>query len=235
MMTVLQFSGGKDSVACLYLLRPRWSEIVVVWINTGMAFPETLAQMEEIKGLVPHFHEVKSTQNIEMDGYPADIVPIAATALGRAMEGDKSIKFQSRYSCCAAALWRPMNEAMKALGAKVVIRGQKNADRLSSPIRSGTVFEGIEYQFPLEHWTDADVYAYLREQKVKLPENYPRMNTGLDCWNCTAYLHENVEKFAYMRERHPEKYSKVIGILDQLHHTLERELQPLIDIRTRTL
>lgn len=235
MTTILQFSGGKDSVACLYLLRPRWHEIIVAWVNTGMAFPETLEQMESIRKLVPHFHEVKSQQNIAQCGYPADVVPVHATTIGRAMEGRDDVRFQPRYACCAAALWMPMNEAMKQLGAKIVIRGQKNSDRLSSPIRSGAVVDGIEYQFPLEDWTDEDVYAFLKEQGVSLPPNYERMNTGLDCWNCTAYLSENVGKFGYMRERHPDKYREVMGILNQLDHDIQRAGAPLNTIRERTL
>jgi len=39
METVLQFSGGKDSLACLYLLKPRWHEIMVLWLSTPAVLP----------------------------------------------------------------------------------------------------------------------------------------------------------------------------------------------------
>jgi len=32
---VLQLSGGKDSLACLYLLKPKWDDLIVAWVNTG--------------------------------------------------------------------------------------------------------------------------------------------------------------------------------------------------------
>ena len=38
----LELSGGKDSVACLYLLRHQLHKITVYWLNTGDAYPETL-------------------------------------------------------------------------------------------------------------------------------------------------------------------------------------------------
>jgi phosphoadenosine phosphosulfate reductase len=215
MTTVLQFSGGKDSLACLYLLESRWDEITVAWVNTGAAFPETLEQMEEIRSLVPHFVEIKSTQSIGTEGYPADVLPIASTTLGQYAEGKHAQRFQSRIACCAAALWLPTQKAMKDLGATVVIRGQKRADRRSNRIQSGAVIEGVRYEFPLEDWTDERVTNYLASRGVSLPPNYGYMNTGLDCWNCTAYLDENV--------------------VTDLAAAIKDDLQPLKQINARAL
>lgn len=227
MKTILQFSGGKDSLACLYLLEPRWAQIEVVWVNTGAAFPETLEQMERIRKLVPHFHEIQSNQNIEDQGYPVDVVPLLSTMAGTAFEGYSGPVFQSRYSCCAAALWNPMVQTMQALKPDVIIRGQKRTDRNRVPIAHGEVVHGVEYQFPLDTWTDADVYAYLKERGIPLPRNYERMATGLDCWNCTAYLGENAGKLDYLHEFHPAKYLHVHRVLVEYNHVLEHTLEPL--------
>jgi 3'-phosphoadenosine 5'-phosphosulfate sulfotransferase (PAPS reductase)/FAD synthetase/ubiquinone/menaquinone biosynthesis C-methylase UbiE len=230
--TVLQFSGGKDSLACLYLLEPHWSEIMVAWVNTGAAFPETIAQMAEIRAKVPHFIEIAGRQSIDREGYPTDVLPIASTTLGQQFERTRPRRFQSRYSCCAAALWIPMQQAMKDLGAKVIIRGQKRVDDRSNRIRSGTVIDGIRYEFPIDDWTDEQVKEYLASRGVELPANYRYMNTGLDCWNCTAYLDQNVGKFDYMRERHPQKHEHVQGVLAELDEIIGRDLEPVRKIRT---
>jgi phosphoadenosine phosphosulfate reductase len=235
MTTVLQFSGGRDSLACLYLLEPRWDEITVAWLNTGAAFPETLEQMEAIRALVPNFVEIAGKQSIETDGYPADVLPIASTSIGQQFEGQRPLRFQSRYACCAAALWIPTQQAMKDMGATVVIRGQKKADSRKTNIPSGTVIEGIRYEFPLEDWTDERVTDYLASRGVELPANYRYMNTGLDCWNCSAYLDDNVGKFDYMRERHPEKYRHVRGVLTELAAAIKGDLGPLKQISARAL
>ena len=217
MTTVLQFSGGKDSLACLYLLKARWQEITVAWTNTGAAFPETIDYMQRIRSLVPHFMEIAGKQNIVQEGHPADLLPTVRTALGQAIAAKPAARFQSRWSCCSAAIWQPMHEAMKTMGAKVIIRGQKRADNLKAPIASGFTHEGIRVEFPLADWTDEDVYAFLEREGVELPPNYlAGMRTGLDCWNCTAYLAENAGKLAYLRERHPEKFLQVKAILEEL-------------------
>lgn len=226
-MKVLQLSGGKDSIACLYLLKPEWDTLTVCWVNTGAAFPETVAYMDEVRALVPNFHEIKSQQTIAQDGYPADIFPVSRSTFGQLMEPSNKPRFQSRYICCATALWMPMAKEMKALGATVVIRGQKNSDKLQAPFQHGQVFDGIEYQFPLREWSDEDVYRYLHEHDIELPDNYRFMNTGLDCWNCSAYLHENVGKFEYMRERHPGKRAFMMQRLEELQLAVQQESDPL--------
>jgi len=228
MCIVLQFSGGKDSLACLYLLEPRWHEITVAWVNSGAAFPETIALMDRVRKMVPHFLEIEGKQNIEAEGYPTDVLPIAATALGRMYEGHTGMRFQSRYSCCTAALWGPMVRAMREIGATTIIRGQKRSDVMKTPLQSGTVIEGIRYEFPLEDWTDADVLAYLRGKGIELPANYRYMANGLDCINCTAYLHEGKGRLQYMRENHPEKHREVQRVLGALWTTLHEELAPLV-------
>lgn len=217
MTTVLQFSGGKDSLACLYLLKPRWQEITVAWTNTGAAFPETIEYMQRIRALVPHFVEIEGRQNITVEGYPADLLPTSRTQLGQAIAASHRERFQSRWSCCAAAIWVPMHRAMKALGASVVIRGQKRADTLRGPIENGFTHDGIRVEFPLADWTDEDVYAFLQREGVALPPNYlAGMRTGLDCWNCTAYLAENAGKLTYLREHHPKEFLHVRAILEDL-------------------
>lgn len=230
-MRVLQFSGGKDSLACLYLLEPQWQEITVAWVNTGAAFPETLRQMDDIKALVPNFVEIQSQQSIDTDGYPVDVLPISATSLGQQVEGSTGRKFQSRYACCGFALWVPTYRAMHQMGATVIIRGQKRIDERRSPIKSGDTIDGIRYEFPLDEWTDQNVIDYLMRRGVALPANYATMKTGLDCWNCSAYLSENVGKFDYMRQHHPEKHAIVQGVLSDLQQTLHRDLAPLREIK----
>lgn len=230
-MQVLQFSGGKDSLALLHFMEPSWDELTVVWLNTGAAFPETIEQMARVREMVPKFVEIKSSQSIDTEGYPADVVPIASTSLGQLVEGTVGRRFQSRYSCCAAAMWIPMHAAMKEMGVTVVYRGQKSADKRTNRIPSGTVVENVRYEFPLEDWTDAQIHHYLRERDIALPANYRSMSTGLDCWNCTAYLDENIGKFKYMQQHHPQKHAIVQDVLLDLQQALHRDLSPLREIK----
>lgn len=229
MKTVLQFSGGKDSLACLYLLEPRWNDITVAWCNSGAAFPEVIEQMQRIKSLVPNFVEIQGQQSIAIHGYPADVLPIASTWYGHQFEGRRGFVFQSRYDCCAAALWTPTLAAMHRMEVTHIIRGEKQADLKRSGLADGAVVGGIAYEFPLSDWTDADVLAYLHEKGIELPANYRHMTTGLDCWNCTAYLDQNAGRLDYMRARHPEKAQIVTAVLKQLAHQINEDTLSLRD------
>lgn len=205
----LHFSGGKDSLACLYYLKPHWAEIDVVWCNTGAAFPETIEQMAKIRTTVPRFIEVRSDQpaNNVSCGVPADIVPVSHTPLHNVFTRGSNPLIQSFVDCCRANIWLPMHEA--SLGYDVIIRGQKESDHKKAPVKSGERIDGVEYYFPLEDWTDDDVYQYLAENDIELPITYKYFGSSADCWSCTAFLSESKGKRTYLAKFHPEKYEVV--------------------------
>lgn len=206
---VLQFSGGKDSLACLELLRPWWPILTVAWCNTGDAFPETEALTRSVASKVGRFIEVRSdvTAWQAENGWPCDILPVGNTPLsGRC---DERPRLCLATSCCAANVWAPMQRAMHEIKATLVVRGQKACDGRKGPLLSGAVVDGVEYWYPLEDWTDEQVFAYLREHAVEIPEHYELAKTSLDCRHCTAYLDEALGKLRWMRDRHPGVHTEV--------------------------
>ena len=230
MKTVLQFSGGKDSLACLYLLQPRWSEITVAWMNTGTALPETLALMREVRRMVPHFLEMRSDvlTDVAERGWPTDVLPVA-NGPGRDYRGLGGIKLRTSFDCCARNVWIPMGAIMKQIGATEVIRGQRNAERLKSTIRDGHVEDGITYRFPIQDWSEEQVRAFLSERGA-LPEYYQHIETSLDCWNCTAYLEEKASHVRYLRDRHPDRYAIVSEKLREIRVAVEIAIEPLMGL-----
>jgi len=207
-IVVLQFSGGRDSLATLHYMRPWWDRIIVLWTNTGDAFPETIAQMQQIKAMVPNFVEANSDQPSQnaRSGYPSDLVPVWDTDIGRLYHTGRMYKMQSAMACCNENIWIPMDKASRMLGATMVIRGQRDSETIKSSIRSGHEEGGITYLFPIQDWTREQVHDFLLKEGVPVPGNYDTMNTSLDCQHCTAYLAENRGKFTYMRERHAPLY-----------------------------
>lgn len=195
--TALQFSGGKDSLACLHLWREKLEETVVLWCNSGAAYPETIEQMERIKAWVPHFLEVRGNQPAVVDqfGYPSDVVPVLHGPQADLVRGRSAPKIQSFVDCCARSLWAPMYSAVKHLGVKRVVRGQRNDEKLTGPIRNGDVLDGIEYVLPIQDWTEPDVWSYLREVGAEIPAYYETgERTSRDCWSCTAFRFESRER-----------------------------------------
>lgn len=203
----LQFSGGKDSLALLYLMREHWSKLTVYWLDTGDSFPETRALVDEIEKLVPRLVRVQGNQPqvIQMFGIPSDIVPAANTPMGVSAR-EHGVLMQDRYSCCLRSLMLPLHEQMKTDGITLVIRGQKNSDKLRAPIKSGHVEDGIEYLFPLEDWDDSDVFDFISMEGVDVPRFYETMSASPDCMTCSAYWEDG--RGAYLREHHPEAYQE---------------------------
>lgn len=233
---VLMFSGGKDSLACLFLLKKYWDKINVMWVNTGAAFPEIIQLMDKIKEMVPHFTEVTSHQSsyIEAFGYPSDVVPINHTTVGELFTGKKKNKISIYLDCCAANISFPLRDAAALYGATLIIRGQKSCDGHKAPIVSNQVVGGIQYLFPIQDWSNEDVFAYLRMQDFPLPEFYSLKATSLDCWNCTAYCADHADKLQYMKKHHPKLAVKLLANLAMVKRVIAAELMPLNNLLEAT-
>lgn len=216
----LQFSGGKDSLALIYLLAEFLDRITVYWLNTGAAFPETVSLVEQIRAMAPNFVEIEGRQPavIEEFGIPSDIVPASRTPIGLIGSGDPGVLIQDRYSCCLRSIMLPLHERMIADGVTLIIRGQKEADRLKGILESGDVENGIEYLFPLEDWPEAKVMAYLREQNAPIPRFYEVMDSASDCMTCSAWWENGAAK--YLKRYHFEHYQIVQGRLDAINRAV---------------
>jgi phosphoadenosine phosphosulfate reductase len=223
----LFFSGGKDSIACLELLRPYLDRIAVIWVNTGSNFPEVEECVTKVALEVPNFIEIPTNQawSIEIHGYPADVVPVNFTKLGQDVTNPKDIMFRSYLECCNENLWSPAYAKVKELGITGVIRGQRADEGHRAPIKSGYVADGIEYFFPLQDWSNEDVNKYLEKQGVEMTERLMmRSHTSLDCWNCTAFTENSVERMEYMKKHHPVKHQSVVKLLQRIDNAVMSEL-----------
>ena len=213
----LQVSGGRDSIACLFLMRPYWDRVTVYWLDTGAAYPETESTMEQIRAMVPNFVRVQGQQPevIEQFGLPTDILPVSATPMGVSNGG---IPMQDRYSCCLRSIMLPLHKRMIEDGITLIIRGQKNADRLKSIVRSGETHDGIEYLFPIEEWDTKRVMAYLIEQGAPIPRFYEMLNGTPDCMTCSAYWEEGAS--AYLKRYHFQEYQETQRRLDIIREAI---------------
>lgn len=200
----LQFSSGKDSAACLYLLEEFWNRLDVVWCNPGNPTKETLKYMEKIRKMVPNFVEVRGRQPhwIREHGYPADVLPYEATGMAAASSYPKLAKFCPTEACCTANMWVPMLQYLEKSGYTGVVRGQKLADKMKTSLRSGDVVAGVEYLLPVESWSDAEVFSFLGD---RTPDSYRRgLKSSLDCANCTGYVQSHGDWAKDLLKTEPE-------------------------------
>lgn len=216
MDTALLFSGGKDSLACLYLNKHRWDSIFVVWLNTGAVDEDTFEYMMKWKERLPHFVELKSDQpaNVRDYGWPVDVLPVNNTHLGKFITGEEGPVMQPYLNCCASNIWFPLHHGLKSLGVTKAIKGQRNDDAKKSTSRDGDTRDGITFEMPIQDWTEADVWKYLEHIDADIAPGYRAgEKTGRDCWDCTAYLSDNKKRIANLPEEKKQEVLRRLGII----------------------
>ncbi len=224
----LMFSAGKDSAACLKLLRGPWlRKVVVIWANPGRPYPEVVEYMREVRQSVPHFVEARGDQRrwVQMHGWPADLVPFEATPIGRqTVHNPRVISLVPAVECRWANMWEPALWAVRASGASGVIKGEKLCDS-PLPFPLETVSEGREYFRPLLHWSHADVLDFLGDD---LPPGYARgLKASLDCMTCTAFLSRNPQRLRELKDVAPAAYAEVEPVLDYMRRSTAEHLHRL--------
>lgn len=203
----LQFSGGKDSLACLYLLKDKLDSITVYWCDTGDSCPETKQVIDEVRKWIPRFKVISSDSRKwrKENGIPSDLVPVCSHFLG-VNYGMSDVLISNKFDCCYNNLMLPMHNAMIQDNIDLVIRGTKLSDTGKVPADGKTDF--YEIWLPIKDWTHDDVFMFLDE--VKAPKNaiYEDFKgiSAPECLSCTAWWDDN--KTSYLKKYHPEQYNE---------------------------
>jgi 3'-phosphoadenosine 5'-phosphosulfate sulfotransferase (PAPS reductase)/FAD synthetase len=210
-----------------------WPELTVLWCNTGSAYPETLNLVAEVSSLVPHFVEVRSDKDAwaSVFGFGVDVLPERNSMLGALIHGAKGPLYNSYLRCCSANIWEPMEQKSRELGATLIIRGQRADEGAKAPIKSGFVDKfGVRYEFPIEDWTKEEVLDYCKQVCPELLPKYylEGETTSHDCWDCIAYLGENIPRIMALC---PTKRKVVMDRIKVYSDVIRKELAPLEDLQ----
>ncbi len=224
---VLWFSGGKDSLACLYLLRDQLAEVTVLWANTGKNYPEAMQVIEAAKAICPRWQEIRVDRDAqwERSGLPSDLLPMDATEQGQAFTCTKPSTIQSQYSCHWENINEPLLRHSKELGATLIITGQRKDEAHRSTSINGTQVGAFQFWHPIEEWTRAMVLDYLKANMGALPEHYAFDHTSLDCYDCTGFAAASHDRVAWMRERHPILFEDYREKLLKVYNEIETPLK----------
>jgi 3'-phosphoadenosine 5'-phosphosulfate sulfotransferase (PAPS reductase)/FAD synthetase len=229
------FSGGKDSLAVVYMLRAEGllDRVTIYHNDTGDLLPEVMEIVEHVKGFAPHFVHIKGDVGawIAANGLPSDIVPYTSHPVA-ALAGQQRAKIVGRYECCSANLMRPLWDRLVSDGVTLVIRGTKTTDFPTLPVRHGETRDGVEFLHPLEGWSHAQVFDYLRSVGAPICRVYDDAEQAPECARCTAWM--NVGQAAYLAKHHPallrdyrSRMDIVMGELDAPMESLTRELRAI--------
>jgi len=164
------FSGGKDSLVVLHLIRSLCGQAVpfpVFSIDTGLKFPETLKFRDRIAAL----------WNLNLI-----VLKASETTIIAAPGVDKQ-------ACCRALKIDPLNAAIiqyQIRGLITAIRwDEQGARALEEPLspRENPPHTRIH---PILHFTEADIWDYIHEFKLPYCELYDQGYRSLSCIPCTA-------------------------------------------------
>ncbi len=190
----VSFSGGKDSLACLCLARKILSRPEVLFINTGLEFPETVEYVQklcdaqklrllEIKGESDFFEHVKSF------GPPA-----------------KDFRW-----CCKTNKLGPMTAFLKEHYPRgcVTIDGRRiyesfNRSTIKAVERNPYVPSQTTLA-PIRNWRALEVMLYIYWKKMLPNPLYEEDFERIGCWLCPAALQS---EFANLRVTHPLLYDR---------------------------
>lgn len=201
-----QFSGGKDSTVALFLLRDYWPKMTVYWLNSGDVFPETKAFVNAVADFLPNYVEVQGAVNevIRTYGPPADIIYSGSSEAAYASFTGTTPALQDRALCCIRSKMAPLHARMMEDGITLLVRGQKESDEFKGPYANGDSAAGFEFYYPLEDWTDSDVFKWLSDNDIDIPLYGSGILRSGDCMSCSAWLGDR--RAEYLALNHKEAF-----------------------------
>lgn len=211
----LQWSGGKDSLAVAYLLRPHWDRLTFYHMDAGDLLPEVSEIVDTMEAMVPSFIRIHSDSKAwqKEHGLPSDLVPTSGSRAG-VLIGMSDQRIVDRFDCCASNIMAPLHDRMIADGITLCIRGTKGCDMARIPAQSGDTSMGYEIWLPLEDWSHDDVFAYLKKEGAPICRVYENNVNAPECASCPAWWSEN--RARYLDKYHPElsvEYQRKLAIV----------------------
>jgi len=190
----VSFSGGKDSLAALCLCRKATSRPQVIFINTGLEFPETVSYVRDLcraQKLKLHEIDAKSDffEQVKIFGPPAKdfrwccktnkLGPVTSFLQRHYPRGCVTIE--------GRRIWESFNRStIRAVERNPYVPGQTTL----SPIRS---------------WRALEVMLYIHRSRLQPNPLYDQDFERIGCWLCPASLQS---EFARLRSTHPLLFSR---------------------------
>ena len=190
----VSFSGGKDSLASLILSRKVLTRIEVLFINTGLEFPETVEYVHEFcRSHKLRLQEIKAEssffEQLHNFGPPA-----------------KDFRW-----CCKTNKLGPMTSFLEQHYPKgcVTIEGRRiyesfNRATIKAVERNPYVPSQTTLS-PIRNWRALEVMLYIYWNKLEPNPLYEEDFERIGCWLCPASLQS---EFAHLKKSHPELHGQ---------------------------
>lgn len=217
-------SFGKDSVLTLALVRKFRPNIMVVFANTGVEYPETYRFRDYlVKKWNLNFFEVNPIKSfwqcVKEYGYPH---PRCSSKTAK----KKGIK-SGKPRCCEFLKERPLRFFYKKKNIKAIFTGinfDEGWQRRYSVIRYGDYYftkgQKLWKIHPIAYWTTQEVWRYTKENNLPINGVYELVDRS-GCIPCTGHLkwQEQMSKVS------PSLYKKIKGDMLSKNNQIVLELK----------
>lgn len=185
------WSGGRCSTAMLHMALRVNPEIKVMFVNTGVEFPEIIRFVEKMSrewnlNLTVVKPEKTFWDIVKENGFPGIRTP-----------GDSTTKRKSRDVplCCKWLKEKPVKKFSLETGTEAFITGMRAAEsRVRALVirQKGAQFyfvksQGVWKYHPLAFWRTKQVSDYIVENNIPLSPIYKKIDRS-GCWPCTAFI-----------------------------------------------
>ena len=242
--TYVSFSGGKDSLVLLDLVRSLYPSTPAVYFDTGLEWPE----LREFVFTVPNLVVIKPRktfkQVIETNGYPVVSKEIAQKIyeirnsnsqklIDKRPKGDNNgngklsdkwhfllkAPFDISHRCCYVMKKAPAASYERITGNRpfVGLRADESSLRMTSYLKTGcNAFSGKRpMSLPIAFWTDEDIWAYIKQKNLSYPSIYDRGYRQTGCMFCM---------FGVFAEGSPNRFQKMAQTHPKQHSYCMKQL-----------
>ncbi len=171
-------SFGVEDMVVLDLIRIHRIDIGIFTLDTGRLHEETYALMREV--------ELKYGRCVR--SYVPDAAQLEALIAAQGVNGFYD-SVEQRKACCAVRKTEPLARALAGKQAWVTgLRSGQGATRASVSAQEWVESRALTKFNPLHDWTEADVWAYVRDHGVPYNALHDRFYPSIGCAPCTRAI-----------------------------------------------
>lgn len=208
------FSGGRDSLVALDIVRKIKPDIPVMMVNTGIEFPETIKYVRQLaKDWNLNFYERKPKIDFweltEERGIP--VAGRGNTTFMRDLSEKADVKLSN--SCCRRMKETPARQFYREKQIEGVVTGLRVSESLMRKLNFAD-YGALRYSstyntliaWCLYSWKDQDISDYIQLHNLPINPLYEMGYQRVGCWSCLQDMLYKDSRLFTLQKQHPKLY-----------------------------
>ncbi len=193
------FSGGKDSAVCTLISKEVIPDLDVVFIDTGLEYPETLNYVKDF-----------------VDKYDINLDTVDGDNFWDNLEKEGIPTKDNRW-CNSACKLMPLKRYLKKKYGNKKVLTIDGSRKYESFTRANLDYERrsgfIDFQtnvFPILDWNSIDIWSYIYSKDIPYNPMYDKGFERIGCYLCPSALNS---EFLRVKELHPDYFERWVKYL----------------------